>query len=64
MNALVVDACEKGAKVVNESLGGGAIAGTIMIPAVVAPVTKDMRLWHEEQFGPVVPVALFDDIEV
>ena len=35
-----------------------------MIPAIVAPVTKDMRLWHEEQFGPVVPVAVFDDIEV
>lgn len=33
-----------------------------MKPAVVFPVTRDMRLWHEEQFGPVVPVAVFDDI--
>jgi glyceraldehyde-3-phosphate dehydrogenase (NADP+) len=22
-----------------------------------------MRLWHEEQFGPVVPIAVYDDIE-
>ena len=22
-----------------------------------------MRLWHEEQFGPVVPVAVYDDLE-
>ena len=29
-----------------------------MTPAVVYPVTPAMRLWHEEQFGPLVPVAV------
>lgn len=32
-------------------------------PAVVYPVTEGMRLYREEQFGPVVPVAVYDDIE-
>jgi len=28
------------------------------------PVTSEMRLYREEQFGPVIPVISFDDIEV
>ena len=31
-------------------------------PSVVYPVTKAMRLHSVEQFGPVVPVAPFDDV--
>jgi glyceraldehyde-3-phosphate dehydrogenase (NADP+) len=34
-----------------------------MNPAVVYPVGPGMRLYTEEQFGPVVPVAAFDSIE-
>lgn len=52
MNALISDAVSKGAKVVNEGGGGGEIAGALMRPAVVYPVTQEMRLFHEEQFGP------------
>ena len=50
----------KGARVVNE--GGGSLAGALMTPAVVYPVTPAMRLWREEQFGPVLPVAVFSDV--
>jgi acyl-CoA reductase-like NAD-dependent aldehyde dehydrogenase len=32
-----------------------------MHPAVVYPVRSDMRLWHEEQFGPIVGVATFEN---
>ncbi|MFK7813999.1 MAG: aldehyde dehydrogenase family protein, partial [Maribacter sp.] len=32
-------------------------------PAVVYPVTKDMRLYKEEQFGPIIPILSFNDIE-
>ena len=31
-----------------------------MVPAVLYPVTADMRVFSEEQFGPVVPIAVFD----
>jgi glyceraldehyde-3-phosphate dehydrogenase (NADP+) len=32
-------------------------------PAVVYPVTGEVRLAHEEQFGPVIPVMVFDNDE-
>jgi len=63
MQGLIDDAKSKGATVVNESEGGGSVEGNMMRPAVVFPVTSEMRLWHEEQFGPVVPVAVFDSDE-
>ncbi len=58
---LVDDAISNGAKVVNKD--GGIFYGNFYKPAVVFPVTSEMRLYHEEQFGPVIPVAPFDDIE-
>jgi glyceraldehyde-3-phosphate dehydrogenase (NADP+) len=60
---LLADAVAHGARVVNAAEGGGESHGALMRPAVVYPVTRAMRLWHEEQFGPVVPVAVYDDLE-
>ena len=57
----VADAIQHGAQVVNED--GGAVNGTFFYPAVLYPVNDRMRLYHEEQFGPTVPVAAFDAIE-
>jgi len=34
-----------------------------MAPAVVTGVQKGMKLWKEEQFGPVVAVAWYDDLD-
>jgi glyceraldehyde-3-phosphate dehydrogenase (NADP+) len=31
-------------------------------PAVIYPVDKSMNLYHEEQFGPVVPIIAYKDI--
>jgi glyceraldehyde-3-phosphate dehydrogenase (NADP+) len=62
LQGLIDDAIAKGAKVVNAAEGGGQVFGLIMKPAIVYPVTSDMRLWHEEQFGPVVPVAQFSNM--
>lgn len=61
MARLVADAKEKGAKIINE--GGGTSAGTLFYPAVVFPVKEGMLLYREEQFGPIVPVMAFDDID-
>jgi aldehyde dehydrogenase (NAD+) len=61
MAEMVEDAVSHGARVVNE--GGGAAAGTLFYPAVVYPVREGMRLYREEQFGPVVPVMPFEDLE-
>ena len=59
LRELVDDAIAKGASVVNP--GGGEVNGTYFHPAVLYPVTSDMRIYHEEQFGPVIPVVAFSD---
>jgi len=61
LRGLVDDALAHGATVVN--LGGGAVQETLFAPAVLYAVDGRMRVYHEEQFGPVVPVASFTDIE-
>jgi glyceraldehyde-3-phosphate dehydrogenase (NADP+) len=61
MKDYVDDAISKGAKIVNP--GGGKIDHTLFYPAVVYPVSKEARLYREEQFGPVVPIVPFDDIQ-
>ncbi len=58
---LIADALDQGAKVINE--GGGSVNHTFMSPAVVYPVRPGMRLYSEEQFGPVVPIAPFREIK-
>jgi glyceraldehyde-3-phosphate dehydrogenase (NADP+) len=58
---LVEDAVRQGATVINA--GGGTINATFFYPAVVYPVTPAMRLYSEEQFGPVIPVMPYDDLE-
>jgi glyceraldehyde-3-phosphate dehydrogenase (NADP+) len=37
---------------------------TFFYPALIYPVNAEMRLYKEEQFGPLIPVVPFDDIEV
>ena len=59
LQGLVDDAVSKGARVVNKA--GGQSSRSFYAPTVVYPVTKDMRLASEEQFGPVVPVRVFDE---
>lgn len=55
------DAVEKGAHVVNEN--GGTSNESFVFPAILYPVSKGMKLYTEEQFGPVIPVVPFDDLE-
>jgi glyceraldehyde-3-phosphate dehydrogenase (NADP+) len=61
LNACIADAEAHGARVMNEN--GGTSAASFFYPAVVYPVTRDMKLYHEEQFGPIVPIVPFDDLE-
>jgi glyceraldehyde-3-phosphate dehydrogenase (NADP+) len=61
LTQLITDACNNGARIVNTN--GGIVKHTFMSPAVIYPVRAGMRLYIEEQFGPIVPVARFNDIE-
>tara|TARA_R110000868_G_scaffold145181_2_gene365148 strand:- start:51137 stop:52729 length:1593 start_codon:yes stop_codon:yes gene_type:complete len=58
---LIDDAKEKGAKILNKK--GGQHSDNYIWPAVLYPVSKDMRVYKEEQFGPIIPVVSFKDIE-
>lgn len=59
LRELVEDAKKHGATVINEN--GGESLNSFFYPAVVYPVNSKMRLYSEEQFGPVVPIVPFDD---
>lgn len=61
LNDCIADAEKHGAKVVNEN--GAKTNESFFYPAVVYPVNKDMKLYYEEQFGPIVPIVPFDDLE-
>jgi len=60
LTSLVDDAVSCGARVVNQ---GGACHGTFFRPALVYPVTPAMKLYSVEQFGPVVPVATYRELD-
>lgn len=61
LQEFVDDALAKGAEVVNAR--GGEQRGTFFFPAVLYPVSKDARVYAEEQFGPIVPIVPFDDVD-
>lgn len=61
LDGLVADATAKGARVLNE--GGGQSRGSFFYPALLYPVNHEMRVYHEEQFGPLVPVVPYRDLQ-
>lgn len=58
---LIDDAKAKGSSIINSK--GGETTDNYIFPAILYPVTKDMRVYEEEQFGPVIPIIPFSDIE-
>ena len=58
---LIEDARDKGAQIMNKK--GGEMFPNYCFPAVMYPVDESMDLYHEEQFGPVIPIASFRDID-
>ncbi len=61
LKEVIDDAIANGANVVNEN--GGATHESFVFPAVVYPVNNKMKLYREEQFGPVIPVVPYTDME-
>lgn len=61
LKELIADAKAHGATVMNEN--GGETFNSFVYPALIYPVSKEMKIWEEEQFGPVVPVISFSHIK-
>ena len=58
---LIDDALSKGAEIINKK--GGETSENFIFPAVLYPVKNNMRVYIEEQFGPVIPIISFKDID-
>ncbi len=61
LTSLVNDAKQFGAAVINEN--GGEVNDTFFNPAILYPVNDKMRVYTEEQFGPVVPIVPYKNIK-
>lgn len=62
VEAHIADALKKGARLI---CGGKAhaLGGTFFEPTIIADVTDDMRVAHEETFGPLAPIFRFETDE-
>lgn len=58
LKSLVADAMVHGAKVMNPN--GGTVMHTFFYPAVLYPVNDKMKIYAEEQFGPIIPIVPFE----
>jgi glyceraldehyde-3-phosphate dehydrogenase (NADP+) len=61
LSNLVNDAVGKGAKLCNPS--GGMKNKSFFFPAILSDVSETMKIYDEEQFGPIVPIISFSDIQ-
>jgi len=55
----VKDAVEKGAKIIIGGKPPANLNGAFYEPTILTDITKDMRVWTEEVFGPVLPIVSF-----
>ncbi|QCA03940.1 NAD-dependent succinate-semialdehyde dehydrogenase [Pantoea vagans] len=59
VNGHIDDALSQGATLLTGGISQGN--GTFVQPTVLGDVTSSMRIAHEETFGPVAPLFIFDD---
>lgn len=63
LEAQVADAVARGAKVIIGGRRPVGLQGAYYLPTVLTNVTREMRVWKEEVFGPVLPVVTFQTEE-
>ncbi|HEX8561686.1 MAG TPA: NADP-dependent glyceraldehyde-3-phosphate dehydrogenase [Flavobacterium sp.] len=61
IQGLIDDATAKGASILNKK--GAHRSENYIFPAVLYPVSRAMRIYSEEQFGPVIPILSFSNIQ-
>ncbi|HOY30822.1 MAG TPA: NADP-dependent glyceraldehyde-3-phosphate dehydrogenase [Bacteroidales bacterium] len=61
LTELINDALQHGAKIVNPS--GGIFNRSCFLPAILYNINENMRVYSEEQFGPLIPVISYHNIE-
>jgi len=61
LKLLIDDALHHGAQIINPR--GGKLDRTFVAPTVLYPVNDKMKIYHEEQFGPLIPIRTFKQID-
>jgi acyl-CoA reductase-like NAD-dependent aldehyde dehydrogenase len=59
----VADALKKGATIIAGGMRPRGLEGAYYEPTILTNITPNMRVWHEEVFGPVLPIVPFDSEE-
>ncbi len=59
LESQIKDALDKGAKVVTGGTSPEGVSGAFYLPTLLTNINKDMKVWNEEVFGPVLPVITF-----
>lgn len=57
----VADALEKGAKIIIGGKRPEHLKGAYYLPTILTHISKEMRVFKEEVFGPVLPIIPFED---
>ncbi len=55
---LIDDAVKKGAKIIT----GGNMDNNLLFPTVLSEIKKNMLIFDEEQFAPIMPIVIYEDI--
>jgi len=63
IEAQVKDALDKGASVICGGKRPSGLKGAWYEPTILTNITRDMKVWTEEVFGPVLPVVTFKTYE-
>lgn len=60
LEAQVEDAKSRGAKIIVGGKRPDGLVGAYYAPTLLTNITKEMKVWTEEVFGPVLPIVSFD----
>lgn len=63
LESQVKDAVDKGAKIVIGGKKPLGLKGAYYVPTILINISRDMKVWKEEVFGPVLPVVTFSSEE-
>ncbi|MGJ8642562.1 MAG: aldehyde dehydrogenase [Luteolibacter sp.] len=63
VNGIVQAAVQAGARITTGGKRADMDGGYYYEPTVLADCTQDMKVLHEEIFGPVIPVVAFDELD-
>lgn len=59
LEAQLQDALDKGAQIVAKKDAPKRLKGAYFSPVLLQNVSRDMRVWNEEVFGPILPIVTF-----